>query len=142
MLKLCFALFILGIFTFNSNAMVMSFSRLRPSNDEYFDVSNVKVSFKKSLKSSKNYFSQYEVIDQDVDPKVVSNPSRQVKTNVEDIKKTDLVSFLQDNNVKKLLLLLYYKKYGNLPGEFPTMPTAKNPCNRRSRFGNNCRSLI
>ena len=49
MLKLCFALFILGIFTFNSNAMVMSFSRLRPSNDEYFDVSNVKVSFKKSL---------------------------------------------------------------------------------------------
>ena len=53
MLKLCFALFILGIFTFNSNAMVMSFSRLRPSNDEYFDVSNVKVSFKKS----KNHFS-------------------------------------------------------------------------------------
>ena len=77
-----------------------------------------------------------------MNPKVVTNPRSQVDANVEDVKKTDLVSFLQDSNVKKLLLLLYYKKYGKMPGEFPMLPAKKNPCNRRTRFGSDCRSLI
>ena len=76
------------------------------------------------------------------DPPKIEHVNEVKKTEEEgQVKETDLKSFLQDSNVKKLLLLLYFKKYGKLPGDFPRVATRK-PCNRRSRFGSNCRSLI
>ena len=79
-------------------------------------------------------FPQYNY-EQEVDPKeVVTNPKSPVKTNVEDVSNDDLVSFMQDSNIKKLLLLLYYKKYGKMPGEFPMSPAKPKLWNRRTHF--------
>ena len=64
----------------------------------------------------------------------MTNPKSPVKANVEDVSNDDLVSFMQDSNIKKLLLLLYYKKYGKMPGEFPMSPAKPKLWNRRTHF--------
>ena len=50
----------------------------------------------------------------------------------------EFFDFIKDDKIKKLLILLFYKKYGKLPAGF----TVKKLCNRRTRFGSNCSSLI
>ena len=81
----------------------------------------------------------------------MSQPDEKEATEIESATKTtldkelnkavtdqDFFNFIKDDKIKKLLILLFYKKYGKLPEGF----TVKKACNRRTRFGSNCSSLI